>query len=76
MVTDGAASEWRESRLHSGIPQGVLLIIYVNDVDAALNNNFITKFADDTKICNSIILEQDRQIINHSKGLVKIFSLV
>ncbi len=37
----------------------VLFIIYINDTDVVLNN-FISKFADDTKIGNSIITDHDR----------------
>ncbi len=37
----------------------VLFIIYINDIDVGLNN-FISKFADDTKIGKSIITDHDR----------------
>ncbi len=38
----------------------VLFIIYINDIDRGLNN-FIAKFADDTKIGNSVLSDRDRQ---------------
>ncbi len=38
----------------------VLFVIYINDIDVGLNN-FIGKFADDTKIGNSVIPDRDRQ---------------
>ncbi len=37
----------------------VLFIIYINDINIGLNN-FIAKFADDTKIGNSVISDCDR----------------
>ncbi len=47
----------------------VLLIIYVNDIDAGLNN-FISNFTDDTKIGKSMITE--RKKMNLQKDLRKI----
>ncbi len=47
----------------SGVPQDfvlelVLFIIYINGIDVG-QNSFISKFADDTKIDNSIITDHE-----------------
>ncbi len=62
VVINSTASDWVP--ITSGVPQGsvpgpVLFIIYINDIDVGLNN-FISKFADDTKIGNLIITDHDR----------------
>ncbi len=62
VVINDTASDW--APITSGVPQGsvlgpVLFIDYIDDIDVGLNN-FISKFADDTKIGNSIITEHDR----------------
>ncbi len=62
VVIKDTASDW--SPVTSRVPQGsvlepVLFMIYINDIDIGLNS-FISKFADDTKIGNSIITDQDR----------------
>ncbi len=62
VVINDTASDW--ASVTSGVPQGsvlgpVLFIIYINDIDVG-PNNFISKFADDTKIGNSIVTDHDR----------------
>ncbi len=64
-VINGTASDW--APVASGVPQGsvlepALFIMYINDIDVRLNNN-ISKFADDTKIRNSIVDGRDRLIL-------------
>ncbi len=44
--------------LHRTVLGPVLFIMYINDIDDGLSN-FISKFADDTKIRNSIIDDRD-----------------
>ncbi len=63
LVINGAASDW--TTVTCGIPQGsvlgpVLFKIYINKIDVGLNK-FIGKFADDTKVGNSVISDRDRQ---------------
>ncbi len=64
MVINGSsASDW--APVIGGVLQGsvlapVLFIVYINHIDLGLNN-FIAKFADDTKIGNSVNFDRDRQ---------------
>ncbi len=62
VVINGTASNW--TPVTNGVPQGfvlgpVMFIIYINDIDVGLNN-FISKFADDAKLGNSLITDRDR----------------
>ncbi len=54
------SSEWMP--VTSGVLGPVLFVIYINGIAFGFNN-FITKFADDTKIGNITLLEQDRRSI-------------
>ncbi len=63
VVVNGTALDW--APVTSGVPQDpvlgpVLFITYINNIDVGLNN-IIAKFADDTKIENSVISDRDRQ---------------
>ncbi len=63
VVINGTVSNW--APVTSGVPQSsvlgpVLFIIYINGMDVELNN-FIAKFADDTKIGRTVISDSARQ---------------
>ena len=65
VVFNGKASDW--IRVNSGVPQGsvlgpILFIIYINDINDGIACK-ISKFADDTKIGNTVTTEAQRQII-------------
>ncbi len=66
--TTKSCNEWSDLRMdasHKWRPQGSVLgsiffIIYINDIDLGFNN-FISKFADVTKIVNAEVSEGDRR---------------
>ncbi len=72
VVINGTASDW--APVTSGFPQcsvlgSVLFIIYINDIDFGIKKRN-SKFADDTKICKSIITDHDK--MNLQEDLRKI----
>ncbi len=76
VMNDGFNSEW--ASVTSGVPQGsvlgpVLFIIYSNDVDLG-TNNLISKFADDTKIDNLVLSDEDRQSLQEDLHKVSVWS--
>ncbi len=76
MVIDGFNSKW--ATVTSGVPQGsvlgpVLFIIYINNVDVGLNNRN-SKFADDTKISNSVHTGEDRQSLQEDLHKISAWS--
>ncbi len=51
----------------------MLFIIYINDIDVGLNS-FIGKFADDTKIENSVISDRDSQSLQDDLNKISAWS--
>ncbi len=76
VVINRTAASW--APVTSGVPQGsvlgpVLFITYINDIDIGLNN-FTGKFADDTKIDNSVISDHDRQSLQDDLNKISAWS--
>ena len=75
VVLNGKASQW--SKVTSGVPQGSVLgpclfIIYINDIDQAIDAVLqIKKFADDTKGC--AIVDTDEHCTRIQNQLDKIY---
>ncbi len=66
IVINRVTCEW--TPVTSGVSQGsvlgpVLSIIYINDINLGFNN-FISKFADDTKIGNAVLSVGDRRSLH------------
>ncbi len=76
VVIKGTASDW--APVTNGVQQGsafgpVLFIMYINNIDVGLNN-FIEKFADDTKIGDSVICDSDRQSLQDDLNKISAWS--
>ncbi len=76
IVINRTALDWVP--ITSGVLQGsvlgpVLFIIYISDIDVG-PNNFIAKFADDTKIGNSVISDHDRQSLQDDLSKISTWS--
>ena len=72
VVINGRASEW--TNVTSGVPQGsvlgpVLFLVYINDIDEGVTS-IISKFADDTKIANSVV--SNEQVTEMQNNLNKL----
>ncbi len=76
VMIDALNSEW--APVPSGAPQSsvigpVLFIIYIHDVDVELNGR-ISKYADDTKIRNSVLCHGNRQSLHENLHKISAWS--
>ena len=70
VMVDGCLSGWRQ--VTSGVPQGsvlgpLLFVMYINDLDEGVVN-WISKYADDTKIGGVVDNEEDFQSLQSDLG--------
>jgi len=68
VVLNGQVSEWKD--ILSGVPQGsvlgpILFVIYINDIDESVNGR-ILKFADDTKIYQTVDSDEAINTLRHN----------
>jgi len=76
VVIRGRHSSWKQ--VFSGVPQGsvlgpVLFLIFINDIDEGLFSH-ILKFADDTKIFNTVMSKADHDILQNDLASLEAWS--